>query len=222
MNEQAAVIIGASGLIGGHLVEEMLHDSSFSEVRILVRMELPLDHSKLKQAVVDFNDIIDFKNKFGSGDSVFSCIGTTQKKVKGDKDAYEKIDHDIPVNAAGIAIANGFKKFLVVSSAGADATSNNFYLRLKGRTENSLKQFAFKSISIFRPSMLLGDRTESRPAERIVQPLMQGLSFLFTGRLKKYHAIQARDVAKAMIAQSKQDDPGLHILQYQEMMGLIR
>jgi 3-beta hydroxysteroid dehydrogenase/isomerase family. len=222
MNEQAAVVIGASGLIGSNLVQQLLQYEKFSTVRVLVRKKLGLDHPKLEQAVVDFSDLDDYTNKFGTGDVIFSCIGTTQKNVKGDKAAYEKIDHDIPVNAAGIGIANGFKKFLIVSSVGANASSSNFYLKLKGKTENDIEQFPFNSISIFRPSMLLGKRDEHRPFENILQGSTKLISSLFWGSLKKYHSINAKDVAKAMIVESKQNKEGVHILEYNEMMKLIR
>lgn len=222
MNEQAAVILGASGLTGNHLLNEILKDEHFSSVKILVRTKLSINHPKLQQVIVDFNDLEDYRNKFGKGDCIFCCIGTTQRKVKGDKAAYEKTDRDIPLNAARIGVANGFKKFLVVSSAGADRSSSNFYLRLKGKTENDIKQFLFESISIFRPSMLLGKRYESRPGERIAQLVMQALSFLFVGPFKKYHPVNAKDVAKAMIAESKKTNPGIHILEYKEIMNSIK
>ena len=222
MNEQTAVIIGASGLIGSYLVEEMLKDDYFGIVRVLVRRGLAFNHPKLQQELVDFNDINDYTNKLGKGDIIFCCIGTTQKKVKGDRAAYEKIDHDIPVNAARIGSTQGYKKFLIVSSVGADPSSTNFYLQLKGKTENAVKQFAFDTISIFRPSMLLGKRKERRPAEKIGQVLMQVFSFMLIGSLNKYHPIKARDVAKAMVAESKQTQPGIHIPEYKEIMKLIR
>lgn len=221
MNEQTAVIIGASGLIGRHLVEKLLQDDCFETVRVLVRRRLALNHPKLQQEIVDFNSLEDFKNKFGTGDSIFCCIGTTQKKVKGNKKAYEQIDHDIPVQAAQIGMANGFKKFLIVSSVGANASSSNFYLRLKGKTENDIKQYDFDTISIFRPSILLGKRNESRPAEGIAQFFMQSLSFLFIGAFKKYHPVKASVVAKAMIRESKNNHRGIFILDYKEIEGTV-
>ena len=221
MNEQTAVIIGASGLIGNHLVEQMLPDEYFSTVRVLVRRSLPVNHPKLQQAIVDFNDMDDYTDKFGKGDIIFCCVGTTQKKVKGDKIAYEKVDHDMPVNAAQIGIDNGFRKIIIVSSIGANPISNNFYLRLKGKMEKDVKQFPFKSISIFRPSILLGKRNESRPGEKIGQIFMQAFSFLLIGSIKKYRPVKAENVAKAMIAESKKDELGLHILEYPEMEKLF-
>lgn len=222
MNEQTAVIIGASGLIGSHLLDQALQDDHFSLVRVLVRRKLEITHPKLQQEIVDFNKPDDYSKKFGKGDSIFCCVGTTQKKVKGDKAAYEKIDHDIPVNAARIGSGSGFKKFLIVSSVGADPSSSNFYLQLKGKTENDIKRFAFESISFFRPSMLLGKRNESRPFENLLQGGISFISSFLFGSLIKYHSIKARDVARAMIAESKQIQSGIHILDYKEIMKLIR
>lgn len=221
MSEQTAVIIGASGLIGSHLVEKLLEDDAFVTVRVLVRRRLAIEHHKLQQVITDFDDINDITEKFGKGDIIFSCIGTTQRNVKGNKKLYEKIDHDIPVNAARIGIANGYKKFLMISSVGADASSTNFYLRVKGKTENDIKEYPFESISIFRPSMLLGKRSEHRPFEGILQGTIKFLSTFIWGSFKKYHSIHAKDVASAMIMDSRIVNSGIHIFEYKEMMDLI-
>ncbi len=221
MNEQTAVIIGASGLIGNHLVQQMLLDDHFDTVRVLVRKVLPIIHPKLQQEIVNFNDIDDYSNKFGKGNSIFCCIGTTQKKVKGDNEAYEKVDFDIALNAAKIGVENDFKKFLIVSSAGANSNSKNFYLRLKGKIENALKVIPFYSISIFRPGQLLGKRNEYRSGEQFIQGATKFISHFLIGSLQKYHSIKASDVAKAMIAESKNSKPGINILEYKEMISAI-
>lgn len=218
MNEQTAVVIGATGLIGHILVEYLLKDPAFRNVRILVREKTGLSHTKLEEKVVNFNDIDDYAKKFGRGDVIFSCVGTTQKKVKGDKTAYKKVDFDIPVNAAKIGIENGFKKFMLVSSVGADATAKNFYLKLKGETEDALKEFSFENISFFQPSILLGERNEYRSGEQIAKALMRIFSKLLIGGYKKYRAIDAKDVAAAMIHESKRDHPGVHKFEYQDIM----
>jgi uncharacterized protein YbjT (DUF2867 family) len=222
MIKQTAVIIGASGLIGSHLVEQMLKDDFFGIVRVLVRKELQLTHKKLEQEIVDFSDFDDYTKKFGEGDVIFCCIGTTNKKVNGDKAAYEKTDFTIPSNAATIALNKSYKKFLMVSSVGANINSKSFYLKLKGRIENALKEFPFESISIFRPGQLLGKRNEYRRAEYFTQGVTQFISNFLFGSLKKYHSIAAEKVAKAMIAQSKKPTRGVHILEYDEMVQLIR
>jgi uncharacterized protein YbjT (DUF2867 family) len=222
MNEQIAVVIGATGLIGNFLVEELLKNDVFSIVKTLTRRPMKLIHPKLQQEIVNFNDLNDFKQKLGTGHTIFCCIGTTQKKVKGDKEAYKKVDFDIPVNAAQIGIEKGFKKYLLVSAIGANENSSNFYLQLKGKTENSIKKLPFQSISIFRPGQLLGKRNEKRMGERILQPVTRILSYFLFGSLKKYRSINARDVAKAMVKQSKQNSQGVHYFEYDQMINLIK
>jgi uncharacterized protein YbjT (DUF2867 family) len=222
MNEQTALVIGATGLIGNFVVQQLLNDDSFGKVRVLVRRKMNIENQKLEQQLVNFDDINDYAEKFGFGDIIFCCIGTTQKQVKGNKELYEKIDFDIPVNAARMGVVNKFKKFLIVSSVGANESSSNFYLKLKGRTENALQQFSFQSISIFRPSILLGNRKEIRPGEKFMQGIMKNLSFLFFGSYKKYRAMYASDVAKAMVKKSKIDEQGIFILDYTAMMELLK
>ncbi len=222
MIEQIAVIVGASGLTGSHLVNQMLQDDFFGVVRVLVRKELQLTHKKLQQEIVDFSDLNDYTKKFGEGDIIFCCIGTTNKKVNGDIAAYEKIDFTIPYNAAIIAQDKCYKQFLMISSVGANINSKSFYLKLKGRIENALKEFPFESISIFRPGQLLGKRNEYRRAEYYLQGVTKFISNFLFGSLKKYHSIAAETVAKAMIAQSKKPAPGVHILEYDEMMQLVK
>jgi uncharacterized protein YbjT (DUF2867 family) len=222
MNEQTAVVIGATGLTGNLVVEELLKDNNFKTVRLLVRRNVNIIHPKLQQEIVNFNDNDDYTKKFGEGDVIFCCIGTTQKKVKGDKILYERIDHDIPVNAARIGIPKGYKKFLIISSIGANENSSNFYLRLKGKTENALKEFPFLSLSIFQPSVLNGKRNENRIGEIIAQTIMDILSFLFIGPLKKYRAIGANNIAKAMVQASKLPGRGVDYYRYDEIMELAR
>jgi uncharacterized protein YbjT (DUF2867 family) len=222
MNELTAVIIGASGLTGNLVLEELLKDEDFKTVRVLVRRNINIIHPKLEQQIVNFNNVDDYTKKFGQGDVIFCCIGTTQKKVKGDKDLYKQIDYDIPVNAAAIGIAKGFKKFLIVSAIGANENASNFYLQLKGKIENALKKFHFDRLDIFQPSVLNGNRKETRIGEKIIQGILDIVSFLFLGPLKKYHAVGADNVAKAMVYASKQNKHGIHYYTYQEMMDMAR
>jgi len=222
MKDGIAVVLGASGLTGGLLVQDLINDPDFKIVRTLGRNNLAISHPKLDQRIVDFNDKEDFKIKMGEGDVIFSCIGTTQKKVNGDKVMYEKIDHDIPVNAAAIGIEQQFKKFLIISSVGANENSSNFYLQLKGKTENSLKKFPYETISIFQPSVLNGVRKETRFSEQLIQTLMDLFSFIFLGPLRKYHAIGANTVAKAMIYESKKNKKGIYYFDYEQIMDMAR
>lgn len=221
MNEHTAVVIGASGLIGNYIVNLLLTDDHFTKIRLLVRRKLEIHHPKLEQVIVNFNDIEDYTNKFGDGEYIFCSVGTTTKKVRGNFEAYSKVDFDIPFNAAKIGASKKFKKFLIVSSAGANANARSFYLRLKGRLENALKEFEFESVSFLRPGMLLGKRNEYRRGEKILQGITKIISGFLFSSLKKYHSIQGKDVANAMIEQSKKSVTGIHILEYNEMMNLI-
>jgi uncharacterized protein YbjT (DUF2867 family) len=189
---------------------------------VLVRKPFTIHHPRLEVQQVIFNDINDFKNKLGVGDCIFCCIGTTQQKVKGDRTAYRKVDYDIPVNASQIGFEHGFTKYLLVSSVGANSSSKNFYLKLKGEVEDAITKIPFESIHIFQPSILLGKRNEFRLGEFLGKVVMQGLSFLLTGSLKKYRGIQAIDVARAMIAAAKKEQVGIKRYQYKEMIDLIK
>jgi uncharacterized protein YbjT (DUF2867 family) len=183
-----------------------------------VRRPVVFNHPKISVLVIDFADEAAFKAGIAGCDAVFCAVGTTNKKVKGDKTAYRKVDYDIPVNAARLCAETGCRQFLLVSSVGANSKGGNFYIKLKGEVEDKVQSIGIPSVSIFRPSMLMGKRPESRPAEAIAQAMGKSLSFLFPS---KYKPIQAKDVAKAMIAACKQDKPGLLIYHYKEMKAFL-
>lgn len=218
MDQKTAALIGATGLIGGHLLKCLQDDNAFKTIRVLVRRQIVFSHAKIKVIVIDFTEESAFKAGIAGCEAVFCAIGTTQKKVKGDKAAYRKVDFDIPVNAARFCAETGCKSLLLVSSVGADSSSNNFYLKLKGEVEEKVQTLGIPSVSIFRPSMLLGKRNESRPLETIAQVISKPLSFLFPS---KYKPIAALDVARAMVAASKRDDQRIRVYHYWEMMSLI-
>ena len=218
MQSLTAVVLGATGFIGEQLVQQLLNDSTFSKVRILVRRPVKLSHPKLEAEIVNFENLAEYRHKLGRGDCIFCCIGTTQKKVKGDKNAYRKIDVDIPVNAAKMGKDAGFTNYLLVSAVGADAHSKNFYLRLKGEVEREIADLKFKSFHAFRPSILLGERKEFRFAELLGKGVMQGLSSLFIGNLKKYKGIEGANVARAMVAAAKSDGKGMYVHHYDDII----
>src|SRR6187401_1012892 len=203
-----ATLVGATGLIGSYLLEELLNDPWFDTVRILIRRPMDITHSKLEKKIVDFNDSDSLLVALSNSDVLFCAIGSTMKKVKGDKDAYRKIDFDIPVKLARFCKMTGCEKFILVSSAGANSKSRNFYQRLKGETDNAVKEFGPKTIHILRPSLLLGERKEFRFGENIGKAVMTSLSFLIP---EKYKAIQGKDVAKVMIALAKKNEEGFFI-----------
>lgn len=209
-----ATLIGATGLIGSHLLELLLNDEYFETVRILVRRPFELNHPKLEKKLVDFSDKESFRLALEESDVIFCAVGTTQNKVKGDKDAYRKVDYDIAVNAAQLGRLSGCETFVLVSSVGANPKSNNFYLKLKGETEEAVKAAGLKNVYIMQPSLLLGSRKESRLGEKIAQWIMPVVSFLIPA---KYKPVKAINVAKAMIRLVKEKQEGLSIATYKEI-----
>ena len=214
MQSLTAVVLGATGMIGELLVQQLLADPGFSKVRILVRRPLQISHAKLEMVVTNFSNLNEYKNNIGAGDCIFCCIGTTMRQVKGDKVLYRSIDYDIPVNAAKFGKAAGFTSYLLVSAVGANASASNFYLKLKGEVEKAILDISYKATHIFQPSILLGKRKEFRLGETIGKGIMQFFSPLFLGGTKKFRGIQALDVAKAMVNASKQNKAGSFIYQY--------
>jgi uncharacterized protein YbjT (DUF2867 family) len=222
MYRKTAIVLGATGLIGQHLVQELLQNEFFSKVRILVRRPLNFNHPKADVQVVNFNDEKDIAARIDIGDVIFCCIGTTRKKVKGNRTEYRKVDYDIPIIIARLGIQHGFNQFLIVSAIGANPVAANFYLQLKGCIEEDVTALPFESIHIFRPSILLGKREEFRFGEQIGQGFMKAISFLLLGGWRKYKPIAAADVAKAMVAAANKEIAGVHMYEYDEMQKLIR
>ena len=222
MTGKTATIIGSTGLIGNYLLQQLKEDDTYSTIRLLVRRPIENNHSKVEIKLIDFNDHESFKLGIDRSDVVFCAIGTTQKKVKGDKNAYRKVDYDIPVKAAQFCKETGCEQFVLVSSAGADSKSNNFYLRLKGEVEDTVKAIGLKQSLVFRPSILLGDRQEKRPGERFGQAFMQAFSFMLIGKWSKYKPIHAKDVATAMINAARQNVSGFRVYELAEMKNVIK
>lgn len=206
-------LIGASGLIGRCLLNEILqHTEAF--VTILSRRALGLSDSRCNEIIVDFSDQSSLQEALKGADAVFVSIGTTQKKVKGDTNAYRKIDHDIPIALAKACVTIGVPSFLLVSSVGANPKSQNFYLRLKGEVEQAIEKMAIPYIGIFQPSVLIGSRSEWRPAEKISQLVMPMISFLLP---VVYRPIDAKTVAKAMLGEATSSQKGVKRYTYREM-----
>ncbi|SEW33690.1 oxidoreductase [Chitinophaga arvensicola] len=208
---KTAIVIGATGLTGTHLVAALLQDPAFSKVKILIRQPWAHPRPKLESIIVDFEDD-DSLAPVLQGDVLFCCIGTTIKKA-GSQESFRAVDYGIAVKCARIAKEQGVTQFLLMSSIGANPQSRNFYLRTKGETELAVQAAGFHSVSIFRPSVLIGSRKEFRLGEWLGKYLIQLFYFLLQGRWKKYRGIKAATVANAMIIAAKEHDEGVSIFE---------
>ena len=170
MNKRA-IIIGASGLIGKELLTLLLTHQEFESIKVYVRKPLNIQHQKLTEIITDFSNIQELSNSI-NGDVTFCCLGSTKSKTP-DLNEYRKIDHDYPLFFAKEGLKNGLSQFHLVSALGANAKSSNFYTKMKGETEDELKQLSIPSIYIYQPSFLTGNRTENRPLEKVVLFVMK-------------------------------------------------
>ena len=209
-------LFGASGLIGNLILEILIHDAHFNKINVVTRRPFNSTNEKVVVNSIDFSDTKMISKIIQDSSLVFASIGTTQKKVKGDKDAYRKIDYDILVNIAVACKKNNIKNFLFVSSSGADINNKSFYLGLKGEIEDSIIKLKLPSTSIFRPSLLLGKRNENRFGERVAQLIMPLMSFAMPS---KYKPIDAKYVASAMVNISKKTLYGSKIYHYKEIIN---
>ena len=217
IKRKTVTLLGATGLIGSHLLDLLVQDETIEKIYVPLRREMNFSHKKIESTVIDFANKKALCQMISPSDAVFCAVGTTIKKVGGDLELYRKIDFDIPLNAARCCLETACPHFLLVSSVGADSQSKNFYLKLKGETENALIALDLPALSIFRPSMLLGKRAEFRFGESVGQALMPLFSFLIPS---KYRPIQARTVAQAMIQYSKKNLYGAHFYHFSEMINL--
>ena len=209
-----AIVAGATGLIGGHLLDVLLATDTYDEVVILVRKKLDITHPKLTQLVLDFDQIENHSSSI-TGDAVFSCLGTTKNKTP-DRNTYYRIDHDYPLLLAKMSKANGVKQFHLVSSIGANPDSGTFYIKLKGETERDIRALNFYSSFMYEPSMLTGREYETRYGEVFFEGLFKIVNHLLIGKWKKYRSVSGAAVARAMYDQSLKDEPGQWIVQFED------
>ena len=215
-----ALIAGASGLVGGHLLHLLLADAAYARVITLARRQLDARHAKLDQRVLDLG-ALDAVADPPHVDDAFCCIGTTIKKA-GSQDAFRRVDYDYVLAFARAAQRAGARQFLLVTALGADPASRVFYSRVKGEIEQAVRELPFQGIQIFRPSFLMGERAEARLAERIGVPIARVLAPLLIGPLRRYRPIHAADVARAMLQVAKEAPRGPNVLEYDGIIAAAR
>jgi uncharacterized protein YbjT (DUF2867 family) len=204
MTSKTAIIAGATGLVGTHLMKLLLDDNRYERVKAFVRRPVGFEHLKLIQHIIDFDHPEEWQ-ELVTGDELFSCLGTTIKAA-GSHEAQYKVDHTYQYRVAKIAAENGVSTYVLVSSSGADPASKFFYPRTKGELDRDVQKLPFHIIRILKPSVLLGERQKKRPGESLAVILGDLLTPLIPP-LKKYRPIPAATVAKAMINAANDKSP---------------
>lgn len=211
MPSKIAIIAGSTGLVGKELLQLLLSNSDYSHVYSIVRKPTDRSDRKLTEIVISYDQLPYALAEIKSADDVFCCLGTTMK-VAGSKEAFRKVDYDYPLALANWAKQIKARHFLMISAMGADPASPIFYNKVKGEAERDIALNSIPAITFFRPSLLLGDRTENRPGEKIGIAVAKALSFAFIGPLKNYKGIEVTKVAAAMMKAAGQENTGKEII----------
>ncbi|WP_077920211.1 oxidoreductase [Spirosoma sp. 209] len=211
-SSKTALLIGATGLIGDLLAHQLVNSPDYSSVKVLIRKSLTWQHPRLQEVQFDFDHP---NGLLTQADDIFCCLGTTMKKA-GSRDAFRKVDYQYPLDIARLGLANGAKQFMIVTAMGADTNSSFFYNRVKGEVERDLTALGYPTLLIFRPSLLLGNRTENRFGERLAEGAMRLFAPLIPAR---YRGVDAAKVANAMRQTAQQGLTGIHIFESDALQG---
>lgn len=219
---RTAIVAGSTGLVGGELLRQLLADPEYGAVVALVRRETALrGGGKLEVRMTDWSPVgleRDLAGKWAGAD-IYCALGTTMAKAKT-REQFRKIDLDYPVLLGQLAARNGASRYAVVSAIGSKPDSLFFYSRVKGEMETALRGLGLRGIYLFQPSLLLGERNENRPAEKLAEVLSKAVAPLMLGSLQSYRPIKASVVAGAMIAAVRREQDGTHTYTYKDMVSL--
>ena len=215
LSPRTALVAGATGLVGGHVLRLLLADPDYQQVTVLARRALPQAHPKLVTRVVDF-DRLEEVTPFPRAQDLFCCLGTTIR-IAGSRDAFSKVDFTYVYDVARLAARNGAAQLLLVTATGANARSRIFYNRVKGKVEDAVRALPLHGIHIFRPSLLLGERAASRPGEGIATAVSRAVQWAFVGPLARYRPIEGETVARAMVQVAKAGRSGARVYESEEI-----
>lgn len=206
---RSALLAGATGLVGRRVLRVLLEDPDYGRLVALARRDVGAAHGKLVERRVDF-DRLRLDDADGAVDDVFVTLGTTRRKAGSDA-AFRRVDHDYVLAVAREARARGARQLVVVTSLGADPRSRLLYTRVKGEVEAAVAALGYPTVHVFRPSLLLGERDESRPAERAGIALARAVAPLLVGPLRRYRGTDADALARAMVAAAKREERGFRV-----------
>lgn len=211
-----ALVAGSTGLIGELLAQKLIQNESFEKVILISRSQNSRIDGKVQYINLDFESL-EGSLKDLSCTHVFCALGTTIKKA-GSKEAFKKVDHDYVLSLAQYVLKQGAVYFGMVTSMGASASSSFFYNQVKGEIEDNVKALGINSVGIFQPSLLLGNRKESRFGEAAGKAFFELFSWVFVGSLKAYRAIHASKVADAMVKDALEASKGIRIISNEKML----
>ncbi|MDD3078291.1 MAG: NAD-dependent epimerase/dehydratase family protein [Paludibacter sp.] len=216
MTNKKAIVIGSTGLVGRELIKQLSESPKYSEIISLVRRPSGFNFPKIKEHIINFDEPETWRNLV-IGDVLFSCMGTTIANAKTKANQY-KVDFKYQYKTAQIAATNQVPAYVLISAAGANAKSVNFYSRMKGELDEAVSKLNFQTINILRPTQLYGNRTEKRTMERLALKIMFFINK--AGILKKIRPVHAGEVANAMI--KSVDFQGLNIINLKDIFSLIK
>jgi uncharacterized protein YbjT (DUF2867 family) len=203
---KTALVLGATGLIGDLLTHRLIDSPVYEKVKVLVRKSLTWQHPRLQEVQFDFDHP---NGLLTQADDIFCCLGTTMRKA-GSKAAFRKVDYQYPMDIARLGLANGASQFSIVTAMGADVKSAFFYNQVKGEVERDLTTLNYPTLLIFRPSLLLGNRSESRFGERLAEGAMRLFNPLIP---TKYKGVDAAKVTNAMLQTAQDNLRGKHVFE---------
>jgi uncharacterized protein YbjT (DUF2867 family) len=215
---RTVLIAGATGLVGAELLELLRADPAVARVSSLVRRPSGRTAETLDERVVEFDNLAAAVSG-PSVDEAYCCLGTTMRAA-GSRDAFRRVDLDYVVAFAGLAQGLGAGSLTVISSLGANPASRSLYLRTKGEVERDLGALGLPSLGIVRPSLLLGRRRQLRIGERAGELLLRLASPLLAGSLASYRPVHARTVARAMVHLGRHGEPGVRVVESDEIKRL--
>lgn len=218
--KRTALVAGGTGLVGGLLLRRLAADGTFGRVVAVGRRAPSGAPAGVEPLVVELaafaGAAVAPPLRLPSASDAFCALGTTIRAA-GSQEKFRAVDHGLVLAFAKGALAAGAKRFLLVSSLGADPASSNFYLRVKGEAERDVTALPFEGVAVLRPSLLLGERRESRPGERAAVLASRALSFAFVGPLARYRPVEADEVAAAMVALARGEMAGRLVVESEEI-----
>ena len=204
-----ALVIGATGLVGSHLLDQLLGDVRFGEVSVFTRRPTGKTHLKLQEHLIDFGKPLEWQHLV-KGDVIYLALGTTRAKA-GSKQAQYRVDHGFQFQFAAAAAHNGVPVLVLVSSAGAKPGSPFFYMRMKGKLEEDVAGLPFRRAVFIRPGILTGPRTETRHGEKAGMAIVRFMNRL--GLMRSMRPIHGDSVARAMINATFREETGIKVFE---------